>query len=393
MKKKVFAIIACVALVAAILCCAACTETEGKAYFERVAAYSFWDNKAEESIAQYKLYEIMDAYLADGTIDESGSVIGKNGKVKKVLFLGWDGVRADALTNIFFDENSFDTNLYNYEQDEFSGLHTLKERGGLYLAYSGGEKGTESEQTSSTCASWTSILTGGWNTLHGVVDNDDVKRAEADTIMLKYAKLGLDTGLAFDWGQLFDTTLQKEVSFLLENPSTPVRYRDIDRTKAASDADIVKNEDLSSEKDIRALDLDHYNAVAMDGEIHPYAGYDIGMRDHLLSRIAAGDDFVGGIFHRPDTNGHSAGFTNENAHYVNSVRNADVYLYQIIEEIDRREAEENEEWLIVVTTDHGGSGNDHGKQVYEHRTTWVACNKRIPAEYFGSGYDGFNESK
>lgn len=393
MKKKVFVIIACIALVAAISCCAACTETEGKEYFERVAAYSFWDNKAEESIAQYKFYDIMDAYLADGTIDESGSVIGKNGKVKKVLFLGWDGVRADALTNIFFDKNSFDTNLYNYEPDEFSGLHTLKERGGLYLAYSGGEKGTESEQTSSTCASWTSILTGGWNTLHGVVDNDDVKSAEADTIMLKYAKLGLDTGLAFDWGQLFDTTLQKEVSFLLENPSTPMRYRDIDRTKAASDADIVKNEGLSSEKDIRALDLDYYNAVAMDGDIHAYAGYDIGMRDHLLSRIAAGDDFVGGIFHRPDTNGHSAGFTNENAHYVNSVRNADVYLYQIIKEIDRREAEENEEWLIVVTTDHGGSGNDHGKQVYEHRTTWVACNKQIPAEYFGSGYDGFNESK
>ena len=307
--------------------------------------------------------------------------------------MGWDGVRADALTNIFFDENSFDTNLYNYEQDEFSGLHTLKERGGLYLAYSGGEKGTESEQTSSTCASWTSILTGGWNTLHGVIDNDDVKKAEADTIMLKYARLGLDTGLAFDWGQLFDATLQKEVSFLQENPSTPMRYRDIDRTKATSNADIVKNEGLSGEEDIRALDLDHYNAVAMDGEIHAYAGYDIGMRDYLLSRIAAGDDFVGGIFHRPDTNGHTAGFANENAHYVNSVRNADIYLYQIIEEIDRREAEENEEWLIVVTTDHGGSGKDHGKQVYEHRTTWVACNKQIPAEYFGSGYDGFNENK
>lgn len=71
---------------------------------------------------------------------------------------------------------------------------------------------------------------------------------------------------------------------------------------------------------------------------------------------------------------------------------ADLYLYQIIREIDRREAEENEEWLIVVTTDHGGSGRDHGKQVYEHRTTWVVSNMEIPAEYFGSGYDGFNEN-
>lgn len=71
---------------------------------------------------------------------------------------------------------------------------------------------------------------------------------------------------------------------------------------------------------------------------------------------------------------------------------ADLYLYQIIREIDRREAEENEEWLIIVTTDHGGSGRDHGKQVYEHRTIWVASNMEIPAEYFGSGYDGFNEN-
>ena len=390
MRKK--AVIICVAVLLTVAClAAACTETEGREYFDRVSAYSFWDNKAEESIAQYKLYEFMDGFLSDGTI-QNGDVVSGDGKVKKVLFLGWDGVRADALTNIFFDENSFDTNQYNYQPDEYSGLHTLKERGGLYLAYAGGEKDEDSRQDSSTCAGWTSILTGGWNTLHGVITNDDVKKAETDTIMLRYAKLGLSTGLAFDWGQLFDTTMQNEVSFLLENPSIPMRYRDIDRTKANGNADIVKNEGLSGEEDIRALDINHYNAVAMDDELHPYAGYDIGMRDYLLKRIEEGDDFVGGIFHRPDTNGHTTGFSNDNGHYVNCVRNADLYLYQIIQEIDRREAEENEEWLIVVTTDHGGSGRDHGKQVYEHRTTWVASNMEIPAEYFGSGYDGFNEN-
>ena len=390
MRKK--AVIICVAVLLTVTCiAAACTETEGREYFDSVSAYSFWDNKAEESIAQYKLYEFMDEFLSDGTI-QNGDAVSSDGKVKKVLFLGWDGVRADAFTNIFFDENSFDTNQYNYQPDEYSGLHTLKERGGLYLAYAGGEKDEDSRQDSSTCAGWTSILTGCWNTLHGVITNDDVKKAETDTIMLRYAKLGLSTGLAFDWGQLFDTTMQNEVSYLLENPSVNMRYRDIDRTKADSNADILKNEGLSSEEDIRALDLDHYNAVAMEGKLHSYAGYDIGMRDYLLERIAAGDDFVGGIFHRPDTNGHTTGFSNDNGYYVNCVRNADLYLYQIIEEIDRREAEENEEWLIVVTTDHGGSGRDHGKQVYEHRTTWVACNKQIPAEYFGNGYDGFNEN-
>ena len=71
---------------------------------------------------------------------------------------------------------------------------------------------------------------------------------------------------------------------------------------------------------------------------------------------------------------------------------ADLYLYQIIREIDRREAEENEEWLIVITTDHGGSGRDHGKQVYEHSTNGVAAKMESLAEYFGSGDDGFNEN-
>ena len=40
---------------------------------------------------------------------------------------------------------------------------------------------------------------------------------------------------------------------------------------------------------------------------------------------------------------------------------------------------------------HGGSGRDHGAQVYEHRTTWVACNREIDSRYFGNGYDGYNE--
>ena len=56
------------------------------------------------------------------------------------------------------------------------------------------EKGTESAQETSTCAGWTSELTGGWKTLHGVDSNNDVKKADVDTIMLKYAKLGVATG-------------------------------------------------------------------------------------------------------------------------------------------------------------------------------------------------------
>lgn len=389
--KKLLKITALIILVGAIaLMFTACSPND-KEYFKRVGNYSFWDNKASQSIAQYKFYDIMDKHLSTDTAIKDGKAIGADGKTKKVLFLGWDGTRADALTNIFYDEYSFDTNNYNYQADRYSGLHRLKKEGGLYLAYAGGEKGKDSEQQSSTCAGWTSELTGGWNTLHGVDTNDDVKKADVDTIMLKYAKLGLNTGLAFDWGQLFDTTLSSEVDYLINNPNTPMRLRDIDRPIATSNADILKNEGLKKEKDIRAKSIAHYDAVAMTGEIHKYANYDVAMRDYLIDVINDGDDIVGGIFHRPDTNGHTTGFGNGNADYINSVRNADIYLYEILDVIEERQATLNEDWLVIVTADHGGSGQGHGEQVYEHRTIWLATNKPVSESYYGNEYNGYVE--
>lgn len=386
---KWITVLCMVVVVLAVVTMSACTGEDPK-YFGNVSAYSFWDNTGAESIAQYKYYDIMDKFLSEGTIQDGKSV--KDGKVRRVLFLGWDGTRADAMTNIFFDENNFGTNSYNYPATEYSGLNTLKKQGGIYLAYAGGEKGTDTEQETSTCAGWTSELTGAWHTTHGVNHNDDVKNMTKDTIMLHYAKLGLHTSLAFEWGQYFDVTLRNEISYLLENPDTPMLLRDTDRTKANSNADIVANENLEEESDILAVDLDHYNFVAMDQPLHEYKKYDVAMRDYILERIASEDSWIGGLFHSPDTNGHTTGFSNEDPHYVNSVRNADAYLYTILQEIERREAECNEEWLVLVTADHGGSGRGHGLQIYEHRTIWVASNRPIDASYYGKNYDGYKEN-
>lgn len=393
MKKKITEII-CILLVIVVLAvtATACVKTEGKKYFDMVSEYSFWDNKASESIAQYKFFDIMDEHLSEGVTIENGKAIDNvTGKTRKVFFLGWDGTRADALTNIFYDENNFDTNSYNYEVAEYSGLHRLKSQGGLYMAYAGGEKGKDSQQEASTCAGFTSELTGGWNTYHGVDLNSDVKKAEADTIMMKYAKKGLNTGFAFDWGQFFDITLQKEVEYIIQNPDLPILYRDINRTKATSKDEIMKNEGLTKEKDINAKSIEHYNAVAIDGDLPEHSQYDIAMRNHLLSRIEADDDIVAGVFHCPDTNGHTTGFSNINGHYLNSVRNANIYLYQILMEIEYRQANLNEDWLVIVTTDHGGNERSHGYQIYENRTTWVACNKAIDSSYYGKNYDGMQE--
>lgn len=379
-------------LVITVSCLSGCVKTDGK-YFDIISKYSFWDNKGSEAIAQYKYYDIMDSFLSDNTTIKDGKVVdNRSGKIKKVMFLGWDGTRADAISNIFYDKNNFDTNGYNYEVQEYSGLHKMKQSGGVYMAYAGGEKGKDSEQEASTCAGFTSILTGGWHTKHGVDLNSDVKKAEVDTIMMKYAKLGLNTGFAFDWGQFFDVTLQKEVEYILEHPeiSKYITYRDIDRTFAKSLEEAMKIEEITNKKYFYAQSLELFNAVAV-AEKPEQPQSDISMRDYLLGRIEADDDVVAGVFHRPDTNGHTTGFTNQNPNYVNSVRNANVYLYQMLQVIEEREKNLNEDWLVIVCADHGGNENGHGYQILENRNVWVACNKPIDSKYYGKNYNGFVE--
>lgn len=116
-----------------------CGKADAK-YFAKVSQYSFWDNQGAESIPQYQYYHIMDQFLSRGTVQD-GKLVDSEGKTLKVLFLGWDGVRADAIANLFYDANCFDTNGHNYEAASYSGLHRLKKTGGLYLAYAGGERG------------------------------------------------------------------------------------------------------------------------------------------------------------------------------------------------------------------------------------------------------------
>lgn len=388
MRKTMTITIAILLCLISVVMLGGCGPKTDKKYFSTVSDYSFWDNEGSQSIAQYKLYGVMDKFLSEGVL-ENGAVTA-DGKTRKVLFVGWDGVRADAIANIFYDENNKDTNSYNNEVTRYSGLHNLKEKGGLYMAYSGGEKGKDSQQQSSTCAGWTSILTGGWNTLHGVNTNNDIKKAEIDTIIMKYAKLGLNTGLAFDWGQMFDLTLKEEVKQKLANPHLSVKYCDIDRTKVQDINGIMKNEKITDSKKILAESVELYNETAIV-ELHKYASYDVAMKDYLLNRIGSGDDIVAGIFHNPDSNGHTDGFSNSNGHYVNSVRTANIYLYELITAVQERETLYNEEWLILTTTDHGGSDRGHGAQIYEHRTTWVACNKSLE-DLFATNYNGFVEN-
>jgi len=68
-----------------------------------------------------------------------------------------------------------------------------------------------------------------------------------------------------------------------------------------------------------------------------------------------------------DGAGHSSGFDPNNAAYLESVRVTDGYLGRLIDAIAGRTSRSQEDWLVVVTSDHGGVGTSHGGITAEHR--------------------------
>lgn len=60
------------------------------------------------------------------------------------------------------------------------------------------------------------------------------------------------------------------------------------------------------------------------------------------------------------------------------VRKTDNLLAPIWEAVKYREKHFNEEWLFIITTDHGRTenGHSHGGQSERERSVWVACNQK-----------------
>ncbi|MGN0528757.1 MAG: alkaline phosphatase family protein, partial [Eubacterium sp.] len=318
------------------------------------------------SIPEYQTYNHVHDFL-DACEIKDGAAVAPNGKVRKVLFIGFDGMRADALPYVLNNANNSKTGV--------SGIAELQKKGGIYLAYCGGETGTDTEQTTSTSASWTSHFTGVWGTEHGIKTNDDSKNMQYKTFILEYAEKGLNTSVAFDWDQYFDLNLKEEVKLVMDK-NLPMQICDIDR---------VKKDKL---KDTYAETLELYNFIAPETP-SASAPYDTGMRDYILERMEAGDDIICGIFHNIDTAGHNFGF-GTSTEYSGAVINCDMYAYSVLQAVAEREKNCNEEWLVVFANDHGGIGKGHGEQSLEERTTWIASNIPFDEKYYSQGYDGYN---
>lgn len=104
-----------------------------------------------------------------------------------------------------------------------------------------------------------------------------------------------------------------------------------------------------------------------------------GERDQLIAaeaaRILREEDptalFV--YFHQTDATGHGIGFSPEVPEYITAIENIDARVNAVLKAMQSRPNFENEDWLTIICTDHGGLKRSHsnGLKVPEIRRVFL----------------------
>lgn len=81
-----------------------------------------------------------------------------------------------------------------------------------------------------------------------------------------------------------------------------------------------------------------------------------------------------------DVAGHANGFSPLVPTYMNAVEGVDAEIKQVLNGLKNRNNYANEDWLILLTTDHGGIGLGHGGNTNNERHIWwIASGPSIPS--------------
>ena len=322
-KKKLAIMIAAISVVVAIITTSLSLyltrygrdEGDTEELFRQNVATVGYENTIETAYPQTDLYDIVNAHfkaeLPEGKTE------------KKAIIIGYDGCRADVL-------------MAKQDNGAINGL--LSNGASINLAYCGGVNyPAENTQDTSTAPGWCSILTGEWADVHGIIGNGITK--------------SLDTKI------LMTTLVEKDT---------------IDNAVF-----ITKWKGHFSRKNATYLDEKQYcedNKFDVDFQL---CKNDAGTHETTMAEVKSADcaDFVFAIYENTDAEGHNYGFTINNPGYKEAFQQEDAYGYEVIKAIEARETYETEDWLIVVTSDHGGVGTDHGDKSIQERMTFVVMNK------------------
>ena len=223
--------------------------------------------------------------------------------IKKALFIGLDGTRFDAI------EKADTPHLDALMKD---GIHSPT---CLIL----GERFQDSDTVSGP--GWASILTGVWADKHGTKNNSFEGRNFGEYphffARLKQQQPDARTASFVTWAPIHDYIV--------------------------SAADVSK----------KFEDKEH--------DVPAYDRYDTSAADEAVKELTENDpDAVFFYVGQTDVAGHAKGFHPTVPEYIAAIDRADKLIGRVVEAVKSRKTYADENWLIVVTSDHGGKGTNHG---------------------------------
>ncbi len=221
----------------------------------------------------------------------------QDGSVNKVLIIGVDGCRPDALLA---------ANTPNMDELWKEGAYTFEAR---------------TDEISSSGPAWSAMLTGVWHQKHNVMNNDyenpDLEHYPHFFHRIRQEKPELKTYSVANWGPIH--------SILQEGDATYTSSKISDVQVASEVASILENKDV----DVMFVQLDE----------------------------------VDGAGHRHD-------YKVESEKYLKAIERSDKQVGTMVSALEKRTSIENENWLIILSADHGGSNFGHGKNIPDHTTVF-----------------------
>lgn len=185
------------------------------------------------------------------------------------------------------------------------------------------------DELSSSGPCWTAMLTGVWHLKHKVISNDylqpDLKNYPHFFHRVREEKPDLNSYSLANWGPIH--------KILQEGDATYYSSATNDARVAREVADILEKEDV----DVMFVQLDE----------------------------------VDGAGHRHD-------YSADSEKYLEAIERNDRQVGMMVRALEQRLNLEKENWLILVSTDHGGSNYGHGKNIPEHTTVfYIASGKSV----------------
>ena len=264
-------------------------------------------------------------------------------KVKKTVFIIVDGIPADVI-----------------EKQATPNLDDIAKQGGYTQSYVGGIKGAYSQTPTISAVGYNSLLTGTWVNKHNVWDNDiAAPNYHYPTIfrLFKEQYSGKKTAIFSSWED--------------------------NRTKLVGD-------EMTATGNIK-IDY-HFDGLELDTAKYPHdkardymSRIDEAVSQHAAKTIKTDAPDLSWVYlEYTDDMGHMYGDSRE---FYHAVELADKRVGYIWDAVRYREKHFNEDWLIIVTTDHGRTpetGKGHGGQSDRERASWIVTNAKNLNQEFGA---------